>query len=80
MHFMTKDEITTLLERAETWPQAAQEQLVRSAIDIERKYVGTYKLTDDERKDVREGADEIRRGEVADEDEVRSTFEDLRKA
>ena len=68
------------LERAETWPQAAQEQLVRSAIDIERKYVGTYKLTDDERKDVREGADEIRRGEVADEDEVRSTFEDLRKA
>jgi hypothetical protein len=76
---MTKDEITTLLERAETWPQAAQEQLVRSAIDIEKKYIGVYALSADERKDIREGMKEIQNGEVADEQETRSTFEDLHR-
>ena len=77
---MTKDEIAALLERAEGWPQEAQEELVRSAIDIEKKHAGVYHLNDAERKDIREGLAEIERGEVASDADVRKTFDNLRKA
>ena len=77
---MTKEEIAVLLERAEAWSQKAQEELVRSALDIEKKHAGVYHLDDTERKDIREGLAEIERGEVASDTEVRKTFNDLRKA
>jgi predicted transcriptional regulator len=77
---MTKEQLTILLERAQTWPQAAQEELVRTAIDIERKHVGVYQLDDDERADIREGLAEIDRGEVASDEEVQATFNNLRRS
>jgi predicted transcriptional regulator len=76
---MTKEQITILLERAETWPPEAQEELVRTALDIERRYVGVYHLDDDERADIRAGLAEIERGEVASDEEVKATFDDLRR-
>jgi predicted transcriptional regulator len=57
--------MAVLLERAETWPQEAQDELVRIAIDIERKHASIYHLDEEERADVREGLAEIERGEVA---------------
>jgi predicted transcriptional regulator len=78
--WMTKHQIAILLERAETWPQEAQEELIRSALAIERKHGGVYRLDDEERADIREGLAEIERGEVASEDEVQATFDDLRRA
>jgi hypothetical protein len=77
---MTKEQIAILLERAETWSQEAQEELVRSAFAIERKHSGVYRLDDEERADIREGLAEIERGEVASDDDVRATFDDLRRA
>jgi predicted transcriptional regulator len=77
---MTKEQIAVLLERAETWPQEAQDELVRIAIDIERKHAGVYRLDEDEQADIREGLAEIERGEVASDEEVRATFRDLRRA
>ena len=77
---MTKEQLTILLERAQAWPQAAQEELVRTAIDIERKHVGVYQLDDDERADIREGLAEIERGEVASDEEVQATFKNLRRS
>jgi predicted transcriptional regulator len=77
---MTKEQIAVLLERAETWPQEAQDELVRIAIDIERKHAGVYRLDEDEQADIREGLAEIERGEVASDEEVRATFHDLRRA
>jgi predicted transcriptional regulator len=76
---MTKEQITILLERLETWPQAAQEELVRTAIEIERKHVGVYHLDADERAAIREGLAEIDRGEVASDKDVQATFDDLRR-
>jgi predicted transcriptional regulator len=75
---MTKEQIAILLERAETWTQEAQEELVRSALAIERKHAGIYRLDDEERADIREGLAEIERGEVASDEDVRATFEGLR--
>lgn len=77
---MTKQQLTILLERAQAWPQAAQEELVRTAIDIERKHVGVYHLDEDERADIREGLAEIERGEVASDEEVQATFNNLRRS
>ena len=77
---MTKEQIAVLLERAETWPQEAQEELLRNALEIERKHAGIYRLDEEERADIREGLAEIERGEVASDEEVRATFEDLRRA
>ena len=78
--FMTKEEIAVLLERAEAWPQEAQEELVRSALDIEKKHAGVYRLDDEERADIRDGLAEIEQGEVAPQKNVRKTFDDLRRA
>jgi predicted transcriptional regulator len=77
---MTKQQIAVLLERAETWSQGAQEELVRTALEIERKHAGIYQLDEDELADISEGLAEIERGEVASEEEVRTTFDDLRRA
>jgi predicted transcriptional regulator len=38
-----------------------------------------YRLDEDERADIREGLAEIERGEVASDEEVRATFEELRR-
>lgn len=77
---MTKAQIAVLLERAEAWPQEAQEELVRSSIIIERKHAGIYRLDDGERADIRDGLAEIERGEVASLKDVQKTFDDLRRA
>jgi predicted transcriptional regulator len=77
---MTKEQMTVLLERAQTWSQEAQEELVRTALEIERRHAGIYQLDDDELADISEGLAEIDRGEVASEEEVRATFDDLRRA
>jgi hypothetical protein len=76
---MTKQQIALLLERAETWSQEAQDELIRSALAIERKYGGVYRLSDEERADIREALAEIDRGEVASDEEVKATFDDLRR-
>ena len=76
---MTKHQIAILLERAEIWPQEAQEELVRSALAIERKHAGIYRHDDEERADIREGLAEIERGEVASDEDVKATFDDLRR-
>jgi len=76
---MTKAQIALLLERAEAWPQEAQEELIRNSIEIERKQGAVYHLDDEERADIRQGLAEIDRGEIAPDKSVQDTFEDLRR-
>jgi len=74
---MTKEQIAILLERAETWSEEAQDELVRSALAIARKYGGVHRLDDEEPVDIREGVAEIERGEVASDEDVQTTFHKL---
>ena len=78
MGAMTRQQITILLERAADWPQEAQEELVRAAIDIEKRHASVYRLSDEERADLQEARAEIDRGEVATDEEVQATFDELR--
>ncbi len=76
---MTKQQIAILIERAETWSQEAQDELIRSALAIERRHAGVYRLDNEERADIREAVAEIERDEVASEEDVKATFDDLRR-
>jgi predicted transcriptional regulator len=58
-----------LLERAEDWPEADQEELVETARAIESRRTGMYVLDDLEWSEIQQGIAEADRGEfVSDED------------
>ena len=66
--------LETLLERATAWPEEAQEELMRSAAEIEAKHVGPYRMTDEEWAAVQEGLEQAERGEFASDEEVAAFF------
>jgi hypothetical protein len=71
---MTREALEILLERVSTWPEAAQEELVKSVVDIEDKHFGIYRLSDDERIAVRRGLAEMRDRKLASDDAVAAVF------
>lgn len=72
--FMTRQGLEILLERISTWPEAAQEEFVRSVANIENKHIGVYRLSDDERDAVRRGLAEMSEGKLASHDAVAAVF------
>jgi hypothetical protein len=66
--------LETLLERIDAWPEEAQEELIRSVIEIEAKHVGLHHLSDEERAAVRRGLEEMRQGKFATDEEVAAVF------
>jgi hypothetical protein len=71
---MTKQGLEILLEHVATWPPEAQDELIKSMADIERKHLGVYRLNNEERAAVRRGLREMRAGKLASEDEVARVF------
>jgi hypothetical protein len=71
---MTKRALEILLEHVATWPEEAEEELVQSAADIEKRHFGVYRLNDDERAAVRRGLREMREGKLASDEEVAALF------
>jgi hypothetical protein len=69
-----------VLERASTWPLAAQEELTRTAQEIDAEQHGVYEATDEELRDIDEALAEIERGEIATDDEVEAVFAKYRRA
>jgi predicted transcriptional regulator len=70
--------LETLLGRAADWPDEAQDEPVRSAIEIEAKHGGMYKLSDEERAAVRRGLEEMRQGKLATDEEVAAVLDRYR--
>jgi hypothetical protein len=71
---MTKQGLEILLERVATWPEEAQEELVQSMANIEKKHVGIYRLNDEERAAIRRGLQEMRERKLASEEAVAAVF------
>ena len=63
---MMKEAIAVLHEL----PEERQETIARAIIDYALHDGGVYHLTDEERAEVRAGLGEIKRGEIASEEEV----------
>lgn len=69
-----------LIARIETWPHEAQEELLRSAFDIEMRYVGGYELTDEDRAALAQSAEDVSAGKFASDSEVAQLFHRFRQA
>jgi hypothetical protein len=71
---MTKT-LKAMIERAETWPQWAQDDLAALALEIDGQVsAGTYRATREELIKIDEALAAVRRGEVASADEVEAVF------
>jgi predicted transcriptional regulator len=66
--------VETILDRIADWPEEAQVELIQSMVDIEKKHLGVYRLSDDERAAVREGLAQADRGEFVPDDVVAAYF------
>ena len=71
---MTKQGLEILLERVATWPEEAQDELIQSMANIEKKHLGVYRLNDEERSAVRRGLQEMRENKLASEEAVAAVF------
>jgi hypothetical protein len=71
---MTKQDLDILLERVATWPAEAQDELLRSLAEIEKRHLGVYRLNDQERAAVRRGVQEMREGKLARDEDVAAVF------
>jgi predicted transcriptional regulator len=67
------------MERAASWPEEAQAELVRFMIDTEAKHFGIYRLTDGERAAIRRGLDDARAGRFASDEEIVAVFNRFRR-
>jgi hypothetical protein len=74
------DKLRELIVKVETWPQEAQEELVRSAFDIEMRYVGRYELSEEDRAALAQSLDDVRNGRFATDDQVTEVFARFRHA
>jgi hypothetical protein len=66
--------LENLMERAAGWPLEAQAELVRSALDIELRYLGGYPLSDDDRAALARSEEDVRQKRFATEQEVAAVF------
>lgn len=70
--------LENLLERAASWPDEAQAELVEAMLSIEAKHGGVYRLNDDERSAVRRGLREFQEGNLASDAEVAAVLDRYR--
>lgn len=66
--------LSAILERVETWPEAAQQQLAEIALEIEQDLSGTYRATSEERAGIERGLSDVRAGRFATEEQVESAL------
>jgi predicted transcriptional regulator len=72
---MTKHGLELLIERVAAWPEAAQQELVRSLADIEARHAIVYRLSDAEREAVGRGLADVRAGRLASDEAVTALFD-----
>jgi len=76
---MTK-KLKDLLERAETWPEHAQEELIELGNEIEGEVTGKYHATPQELKGIDRGLRAADEGRFATDKQVEAVFAKFRKA
>jgi predicted transcriptional regulator len=69
-----------VLEKAETWSDEDQEELVDLVREIEARRSGVYHLSDDERKAVEQGLADAQAGRFSSDEEIDAIFRKARSA
>ncbi|HEX2592558.1 MAG TPA: hypothetical protein VHL34_13730 [Rhizomicrobium sp.] len=75
---MTQDEIDAVLNRVRSWPKERQEDLVGWINALEDLDEGDYELTEEERADLDAAEEEVRRGEIATDEQVKALLDRYR--
>jgi predicted transcriptional regulator len=77
---MAESDLRNLLERAQTWPEEAQKELVAIASEIENELLGgEYLATQEELRSIDAALASIDRGELATDAEVAEVFAKFRR-
>lgn len=77
---MSGTDLKLLLERAQTWPESAQAELMSVGQEIERELgEKTYHATDDELRVVDEAIASLDAGEFATDAEIQAAFATFRR-
>ena len=66
--------LENLIDRMAKLPKAAQDEIVQTVVALERRHGGVYQLSDEERADILEALDEVKRGDVATDEEAAAVF------
>jgi predicted transcriptional regulator len=74
-----KKKLKEMVERAETWPEEAQEEAIATLQAIEAELAEPYQLTEDDRKSIDRGLEDVRLGRIASDEEVSSLFARYRR-
>jgi predicted transcriptional regulator len=69
-----------ILERAQSWPEAAQENAVDLLLALEREYGGPYQATDEELAAIDRGLRDVAEGRFATDAEVEAVFAKHRRS
>ena len=78
---MTAKALKQVLERVETWPEEAQEELAAIALEIDASLKGgVYEATSEELAGIDRGLEAAREGRVATNDEVAAVLAKHRRA
>lgn len=72
---MNKAQIDSILDRVRTWPEERQEDAARVLLAMESEDNGVYRLSDEERAEIRAALAEVERGEVASDAEAAAVFD-----
>jgi hypothetical protein len=72
---MKRDLVEIILDRVADWPKAALDEFFGLIDQIEAKYGLGYKLTDEERKAIERGLEDVRAGRFASEEEIAALFD-----
>jgi predicted transcriptional regulator len=68
-----------MITRAETWPEEAQEEAIAMLQAIEDEIAHPYELTEDDRKAIDRGLEDVRRGKIASNEDVSRLFARYRR-
>ena len=78
---MTAKILKDVLERIETWPREAQEELAAIALEIDAGLGGgVYHATQEELEGIDRGLEAVREGRFASDEEVEAVFAEHRRA
>jgi predicted transcriptional regulator len=76
---MKTKELAAILERVESWPEAAQRQLAEIALEIEQDLSGEYHPTLEERAGIERGLADVRAGRYATDEQVEAALARFRQ-
>jgi hypothetical protein len=68
-----------LLGLVSTWPEEAQDELMKSIADIGARHATVFRLNDEERAAIEEALAAVDRGEIATDEEVAAVFNRFRE-